>query len=101
VTFEVTIESGYANETIDNIATVEGKDHEDEEVPPTRPEIEIEVDYKDPVLEGEKSAENKTEGKETFEVGDTVIYTIKGRNTVSDSLVKDFTITDELPEGLE
>lgn len=35
------------------------------------------------------------------EVGDTLLYTIRTRNTVSDSLVKNLVISDVMPNGLE
>src|SRR5699024_6841698 len=105
VVFEATIKEGYANETIGNIATVEGKDHEDEEVPPTKPEEEIVVDYKDPSLESSKSAEieEKADGNtdaDNPEVGDTIRYTITTQNTVEDSILENLIITDAIPEGV-
>ncbi|MED1093954.1 isopeptide-forming domain-containing fimbrial protein [Bacillus paramycoides] len=50
-------------------------------------------------LESEKTAKN-LQNKNT-EVGDEIEYTIKTRNTVSDSLVQNLVIEDTLPEGLE
>ncbi|GIN87120.1 hypothetical protein J6TS2_35060 [Heyndrickxia sporothermodurans] len=97
VTFEATIKSGQSGNKIKNVATVGGDNIEE----PDKPENETTVDPKDPKLESEKIAVNAEEGKEKFEVGDTIVYTIKTRNTVSDSLVKNLTITDELPTGLE
>lgn len=97
VTFLVTVDEGQAGKDIKNIATVNG-DNVDE---PNKPEEEIEVYPREPAIEAEKSAVNAEEGKEKFQVGDTVVYTIQSRNTVSDSLVQNLTITDELPEGLE
>ncbi len=96
LTFHAKIQSGQSGKELKNIATVEG-----EEVPPTHPEVPIKVDPKDPKLESDKTAVNAEEGKEKFEVGDTIVYTIQTRNTVSDSLVKNLTIEDTLPEGLE
>ncbi len=96
VTFLVTVDEGQAGQDINNIAEVKGDNTDTDE-----PEEEVKVYPREPVLEAEKSAENKEAGKDKFEVGDTIIYTIEGRNTVSDSLVEDFVITDELPEGLE
>ncbi|PKR82347.1 isopeptide-forming domain-containing fimbrial protein, partial [Heyndrickxia camelliae] len=54
-----------------------------------------------PVLESEKTARNLETGKDTFEVGDTVVYTIKTRNQVSDGVVRNLTIADKLPAGME
>ncbi len=96
VTFLVTIDEGQAGKDINNIAVVEG-DNAD----PDEPEEEVKIYPREPNLESEKSAVNLEEGKETFEVGDTIVYTIQSRNTVSDSLASNFTIIDELPEGLE
>src|SRR5699024_3564748 len=96
ITLLVTVDEGQAGKHIKNIAVVEG-----DNTRPDEPREEIEIYPREPVLEGGKSAINKEAGKDHFEGGDTVIYTIKGRNTVSDSLVKDFTISDELPAGLK
>src|SRR5699024_499835 len=68
---------------------------------PDEPEEEVKIYPREPVLEGDKTAANKGAGKDKFEVGDTVIYTIQGRSTVADSSVENFVISDELPEGLE
>ncbi|PAD19838.1 isopeptide-forming domain-containing fimbrial protein, partial [Terribacillus saccharophilus] len=67
---------------------------------PDKPEEEVNVYPRVPDFESEKTAQNLTDGKEEYEVGDTVVYTIKARNPVSDSLVENFIISDELPEGL-
>ncbi|MEQ6000864.1 isopeptide-forming domain-containing fimbrial protein [Bacillus amyloliquefaciens] len=40
-------------------------------------------------------------GKEKYEAGDTVVYTIKTRNTVSDGKVENLVISDDLPAGLK
>src|SRR5690625_3038783 len=95
VTFLVTGNEGKAENHIENIAEVKGDNTDIEE-----PEEEVKVYPRNPVLEAEKSAVNAEAGKEKFEVGDTIIYTIQTRNTVSDSLVENLVITDELPEGL-
>ncbi|MFA9457090.1 isopeptide-forming domain-containing fimbrial protein, partial [Halalkalibacter sp. AB-rgal2] len=102
VTFHATIDSGYAEQTIENIAVVDGGNLNE----PDEPSTDIEVEPKDPVLESEKTAIliEKGEGntdEENAEVGDTLLYTIQARNTVEDSLVKNLIIRDELPEGLE
>ncbi len=95
VTFLVTVDEGQAGKDINNVATVGG-----DNTPPDEPETGIKVYPREPVLEAEKSAVNAEAGKEKFEVGDTIIYTIQTRNTVSDSLAQNVVITDELPEGL-
>ncbi|MBX0320611.1 isopeptide-forming domain-containing fimbrial protein [Shouchella clausii] len=96
VTFEATIEPGFANKTVKNVATVGGGNIDD----PDKPEHEVDVDPKEPKLESKKSAKNADESKDGYEVGDTVVYTIEARNTVEDSAVEDLTIIDQLPEGL-
>jgi uncharacterized repeat protein (TIGR01451 family)/fimbrial isopeptide formation D2 family protein/LPXTG-motif cell wall-anchored protein len=96
VTFEATIEPGFANKTVKNVATVDGGNIDD----PDKPEHEVDVDPKKPKLESKKSAKNADDSKDGYEVGDTVVYTIEARNTVEDSLVEDLRITDQLPEGL-
>src|SRR5690625_347038 len=95
VTFLVTVDEGQAGKDIENIAEVKGDNTDIDE-----PEEEVKVYPRNPVLEAEKLAVNAKAGKEKFEVGDTIIYTIQTRNIVSDSLVEDVVITDELPEGL-
>ncbi|MFP3723474.1 isopeptide-forming domain-containing fimbrial protein, partial [Niallia circulans] len=69
-------------------------------------EVTTPLTYKKPVLESKKSAaiKEKADGNtdsEHPEVGDTLTYTIQTQNTVSNSLVKNMTIKDKLPEGLE
>ncbi|MDY7224169.1 isopeptide-forming domain-containing fimbrial protein [Halalkalibacterium halodurans] len=96
LTFHATIDSGYVGETIENVATVEGENVDE----PHTPQEEITISPKAPVLEAEKTATNLDEGKETYDVGDTIVYTIRARNTVSDSLIENLVITDELPEGI-
>ncbi|MBD8006103.1 isopeptide-forming domain-containing fimbrial protein [Bacillus norwichensis] len=97
LTFEVKVKAGQAGMDIKNIATVKG-DNIDK---PDEPEEEVKIYPREPKLESEKSATNAEKGKETFEVGDTIVYTIKTRNKVSDSLVSNLTIEDTLPAGLE
>ncbi|MFP7334686.1 isopeptide-forming domain-containing fimbrial protein, partial [Shouchella clausii] len=97
VTFEATIDPGYAGEKIENVALVEVPNIDD---PPEEPSTDIDVDPKQPKLESKKSAKNADESKNSYEVGDTVVYTIEARNTVEDSAVEDLTIIDQLPEGL-
>nr|WP_181218301.1 isopeptide-forming domain-containing fimbrial protein [Bacillus subtilis] len=102
VTFQAKIESGYAEKTIKNVATVDGDNIDT----PDKPGTDIKVDPKDPKLESKKTAsiKEKAEGNKDAdhpEVGDTLLYTIQTRNTVKDSLVKNLVISDSLPEGLE
>ncbi|MCZ0073961.1 isopeptide-forming domain-containing fimbrial protein [Bacillus sonorensis] len=96
VTFEAKIESGYAGKTIKNVAVAGGDNVET----PGKPGTDIKVDPKEPKLESEKTAKNLDSDKDKYEAGDTVVYTIKTRNTVTDSLVENLTISDKLPAGL-
>ncbi|MGN7858936.1 isopeptide-forming domain-containing fimbrial protein, partial [Bacillus sp. 22483] len=64
------------------------------------------IDPRDPKLESEKTSEisQKAEGntnEKQVQVGDTLLYTIKTKNSVEDSIIKDLVIADQLPEGLE
>ncbi|WP_420885142.1 isopeptide-forming domain-containing fimbrial protein [Bacillus atrophaeus] len=102
VTFQAKIESGYAGKTIKNVAIVDGDNIDD----PDKPGTDIKVDPKEPKIESKKtsSLQEKAEGNKDAdhpEVGDTLLYTIQTRNTVEDSLVKNLTISDAIPEGLE
>ncbi|MFM9278297.1 Ig-like domain-containing protein [Paenibacillus jiagnxiensis] len=56
-------------------------------------------DSRSPQLESEKTAVDVNGG--SIEVGDTIEYTIRARNTVSSSQVTNMTISDDLPEQLE
>ncbi|WP_366480632.1 isopeptide-forming domain-containing fimbrial protein [Ornithinibacillus hominis] len=96
VTFQVVVGEGQAGQDIKNIATVDG-DNIDE---PDEPSEEVLVYPREPKVESEKMAENVEEGKEVYEVGDTIKYTIQARNTVKESVVENFVISDVLPEGL-
>lgn len=97
VTFEAKVKAGQADEKIVNTASVSG-DNVDK---PDKPSHEVKVSPRNPVLESEKTAKNLDEEKEKYEAGDTVVYTIKTRNTVKDSKVTDLVISDELPDGLK
>jgi len=102
VTFQAKIESGYAEKTIKNVATVDGGNIDT----PDKPGTDIKVDAKDPKLESKKTAsiKEKADGNKDAdhpESGDTLLYTIQTRNTMEDSLVKNLVISDSLPEGLE
>ncbi|MGM5472861.1 isopeptide-forming domain-containing fimbrial protein [Bacillus pumilus] len=101
VTFEAKVAKGQADKSIQNTAKVTG-----ENTPPDEPTTEIKIDPKDPKLESEKTskisqkAKGNTDEKQV-QVGDTLLYTIKTKNSVEDSVIKDLVITDQLPEGLE
>ncbi|QUF65401.1 isopeptide-forming domain-containing fimbrial protein [Bacillus atrophaeus] len=97
VTFEAKVKAGQAGKNIVNTASVTG-DNIDK---PDKPSREVKVYPKDPVLESEKTAKNLDSDKGKFEAGDTVVYTIKTRNTAADSKVADLVISDELPDGLK
>ncbi|MGE6632003.1 isopeptide-forming domain-containing fimbrial protein [Bacillus sp. NPDC077027] len=101
VTFEVTVAKGQSGKDIKNTAEVTGGN-----TPPDKPTTETEIYPRDPKLESEKTATilEKAEGnkdKEHPEVGDTLLYTIKSKNTIEDSLIENLVISDKLPEGLE
>ncbi|MDO8223844.1 isopeptide-forming domain-containing fimbrial protein [Bacillus cabrialesii] len=97
VTFEAKVKAGQTDQKISNTASVTG-DNIDK---PDTPSHEVKVYPKNPVLESEKTAKNLDSDKEKYEAGDTIVYTIKTRNTVADSKLTDLVISDELPEGLE
>ena len=96
MTFQAKIEPGQSGKKIENVATVDGGNIDT----PDKPKAEVTINPKDPELESEKTASNLDTEKESYEVGDTIVYTIKARNTVSDSIIEDFVISDELPAGL-
>ncbi|MCZ2969589.1 isopeptide-forming domain-containing fimbrial protein, partial [Acinetobacter baumannii] len=48
-----------------------------------------------------KEAKNLQQGKSKYEVGDTIEYTVKMRNSMTDSVIKNASIEDPLPEGVE
>ncbi|MGE6527031.1 isopeptide-forming domain-containing fimbrial protein [Bacillus safensis] len=101
VTFEVTVEKGQSGKDIQNTANVTGGN-----TPPEKPTTKTEIYPRDPKLESEKSAvlQKKAEGNKDEkhpEVGDTLLYTIKTKNTIEDSLIKDLVISDQLPKGLK
>jgi len=101
VTFEAKVAKGQADKTIQNTAKVTG-----ENTPPDEPTTETNIDPRDPKLESEKTSEisQKAEGntnEKQVQVGDTLLYTIKTKNSVEDSIIKDLVIADQLPKGLE
>ncbi|RAR44460.1 isopeptide-forming domain-containing fimbrial protein [Paenibacillus sp. MDMC362] len=95
--FHATIQTGQAGKDIRNIADVSG-DNFDE---PSRPEEEVKVYPRNPVIVSEKSATNLEAGKQTFEVGDTAIYSIRTRTVIGDTYMANLMISDTLPAGLE
>nr|WP_282067572.1 isopeptide-forming domain-containing fimbrial protein [Bacillus pumilus] len=101
VTFEVTVNKGQAGKDIQNTAKVTGGN-----TPPDDPTTNVEIYPRDPKLESEKSAvlQKKAKGntdEKHPEVGDTLLYTIKTKNTIEDSLVNNLVISDQLPKGLK
>ncbi|MEH7477149.1 isopeptide-forming domain-containing fimbrial protein [Bacillus altitudinis] len=101
VTFEAKVAKGQSGKTIQNTAKVTG-----ENTPPDEPTTETKIDPRDPKLESEKTSEisQKAEGntdEKQVQAGDTLLYTIKTKNSVEDSVIKDLVIADQLPEGLE
>ncbi|MEH7759530.1 isopeptide-forming domain-containing fimbrial protein, partial [Bacillus pumilus] len=101
VTFEAKIAKGQSGKSIQNTAKVTG-----ENTPPDEPSTETKIDPKDPKLESEKTSEISQKAKgntdeKQVQVGDTLLYTIKTKNSVEDSVIKDLVIADQLPEGLE
>ncbi|WP_081106423.1 isopeptide-forming domain-containing fimbrial protein [Bacillus pumilus] len=101
ITFEAKVAKGQSGKSIQNTAKVTG-----ENTPPDEPTTETNIDPRDPKLESEKISEisQKAEGnkdEKQVQVGDTLLYTIKAKNSVEDSVIKDLVITDQLPEGLE
>ncbi|MEH7799231.1 isopeptide-forming domain-containing fimbrial protein, partial [Bacillus pumilus] len=101
ITFEAKIAKGQSGKSIQNTAKVTG-----ENTPPDEPTTETKIDPRDPKLESEKTSEisQKAEGnkdEKQVQVGDTLLYTIKTKNSVEDSIIKDLVIADQLPEGLE
>ncbi|WP_342494493.1 isopeptide-forming domain-containing fimbrial protein [Bacillus sp. FSL M7-0307] len=101
VTFEAKVAKGQSGKSIQNTAKVTG-----ENTPPDEPTTDTKIDPRDPKLESEKTSEisQKAEGntnEKQVQVGDTLLYTIKTKNSVEDSIIKDLVIADKLPEGLE
>lgn len=94
--FDAVIESGQAGKNIRNIAVAGGENV----VTSSTAERVVQVYPRHPVLESEKFAANLDPGKNTIEVGDTVVYTIRTRTIVADSLLPNLDISDTLPEGL-
>uniref|UniRef100_UPI00403F2DD7 isopeptide-forming domain-containing fimbrial protein n=1 Tax=Paenibacillus sp. FSL W7-1332 TaxID=2921702 RepID=UPI00403F2DD7 len=97
VTFQVKVLPGQAGKNIINIAAIEG----DNVGTPDRPRNEVEVYPRNPQIETDKSVTNTNVTKATYEVGDTITYTIRVRGVVNDTYLENLTITDTLPAGLE
>ncbi|WP_269431745.1 isopeptide-forming domain-containing fimbrial protein, partial [Bacillus sp. JCM 19034] len=96
VTFQVTVGEGQASQDIENIATIEADNISD----PDQPSEVVLIYPREPQIESEKTAANLEEGKEDFHAGDTVVYTIRARNTVRESIVENLVLSDVLPDGL-
>jgi len=96
IQFKAVVQPGQAGKDIINIATVGG----DNITTPDRPRVEVEVYPRNPQIETEKFAVNNV-SKATYEVGDTINYTIRVRGVVNDTYLENLTITDTLPAGLK
>ncbi|WP_420685934.1 isopeptide-forming domain-containing fimbrial protein [Bacillus cereus] len=94
VVFHAKVKAGQAGQDIQNTAKVTG-----ENVPPQEPSTTVEVYPRNPKVESKKTAKNLQD--KNIEVGDEIEYTIQMRNTISDSVVKNTVIEDQLPEALE
>ncbi|MED0971554.1 isopeptide-forming domain-containing fimbrial protein [Bacillus paramycoides] len=94
VVFHAKVKAGQAGKEIQNTAKVTG-----DNVPPQEPSTKVPVNPKEAKLESKKTAKNLQD--KNIEVGDEIKYTIQMRNTISDSIVKNVVIEDQLPEGLE
>ncbi|MFB5762359.1 isopeptide-forming domain-containing fimbrial protein [Paenibacillus medicaginis] len=97
VAFQAVVKPGQAGKDIINIAAVEG----DNVDTPDRPREEVQVYPRNPQIESEKFASNVDASKATYEVGDTISYTIRARGVVNDTYLENLTITDTLPAGLQ
>ncbi|MFM9277978.1 isopeptide-forming domain-containing fimbrial protein [Paenibacillus jiagnxiensis] len=97
VQFDAIVQPGQAGKDIINIGAV-GGDNVDT---PDRPREEVQVYPRNPQIESEKSASNVDASKATYDVGDTISYTIRTRGVVNDTYLENLTITDTLPEGLQ
>ncbi|MFB5270027.1 isopeptide-forming domain-containing fimbrial protein, partial [Paenibacillus enshidis] len=97
VQFEAIVQPGQAGKDIINIAAVDG----DNVDTPDRPREEVQVYPRNPQIESEKIASNVDASKATYEVGDTVSYTIRARGVINDTYLENLTITDTLPAGLQ
>ncbi|MFM9278305.1 isopeptide-forming domain-containing fimbrial protein [Paenibacillus jiagnxiensis] len=96
VQFNAVVRPGQAGKDVINIARVSGDNVET----PDRPREEVQVYPRNPQIESEKSVTNVDASKATYEVGDTVAYTIRTRAVVNDTYLENLTITDTLPAGL-
>lgn len=96
VQFEAVVQPGQAGKDIINIASVKGDNVDKSD----NPREVVQVYPRNPQIESEKFAVN-TVSKATYEVGDTITYTIRTKAVVNDKALEDLTITDTLPVGLE
>ncbi|BCC49757.1 TPA: isopeptide-forming domain-containing fimbrial protein [Bacillus cereus] len=96
ITFQAKVKSDQLDKTIRNIGKITG-----DNIAPQEPEKSIVIEPKDPKLETEKEAKNLQQGKSIYEAGDTIEYTVKMRNNVASSMIKNAIIEDLLPEGVE
>lgn len=100
--FKAVIKSGQAGKDIQNTASIDG-DNIDQ---PDKPTTTVNIYPREAMLESNKKstirekAAGNTNSAEP-EVGDTLLYTIQTRNTITDSLVENLVISDSIPEGLE
>ncbi|KXO04344.1 hypothetical protein AYK81_24490 [Bacillus thuringiensis] len=100
VQFKVKVSSGYVNKQIKNKAQVTYKNllaNKDGFVETN--EVVNDVISQEAKVESQKTAKNLQD--KPIQVEDEIEYTIQMRNTVSDSIVKNAVIEDQLPEGLE
>uniref|UniRef100_UPI0035AB7E23 SpaA isopeptide-forming pilin-related protein n=1 Tax=Bacillus bingmayongensis TaxID=1150157 RepID=UPI0035AB7E23 len=100
VQFKVKVLPGYINQQIKNKAQVAYKNlltNRDGLVETN--EVVNDVVAKAAKVESQKTAKNLQD--KPIEVGDEIEYTIQTRNTISDSIVKNVVMEDQLPEGLE
>ncbi|MCZ2991654.1 hypothetical protein NYY86_26350, partial [Acinetobacter baumannii] len=79
VTFQAKVKSNQLDKTIRNVGKVMG-----ENIPPQEPEASIVIEPKDLKMETVKEAKNLQQGKSKYEVGDTIEYTVKMRNSMTD-----------------
>ncbi|WP_156324084.1 isopeptide-forming domain-containing fimbrial protein, partial [Bacillus sp. JCM 19034] len=96
VAFQVIVGEGQASQDIENIATVDGDNISETDQP-----SEVVLIYpREPKIESEKTAVNLEENKAKYDVGDMVVYTIRARNTVRESVAENLIISDVLPDGI-
>jgi len=105
VQFKVKVLSDYAVKSISNKAQIDydnllSGEHEQVETNETKSSVIFpELDSSKTVSIEEKAAGNTDAAHP--EVGDTLLYTIKARNTIADSTVKNLVVSDSVPSELE